>query len=203
MSQQPLAYLYPEFLESAEARPDPHSRRVSRAAAPLQGTEDSGHGRVLRVGARRQPRARRARAAARLRARGVHDADEHYEAELTKIAQGGRVGALLRGRARAGAAAHDVEPHAAVRASSLRRHLGRRSRHHGGRQPRRARSGRQDDRSEHPPAVRAGRQPVHHRRPALRVPLLLHAEVLVRVPGQGAGRSSRAASARSTSCSRF
>ena len=37
---------------------------------------------------------------------------------------------------------------------------------------------------------------------ALRVPLLLHAQVLVRVSGEGAGDLSRADSARSTRCSR-
>ena len=36
-----------------------------------------------------------------------------------------------------------------------------------------------------------GAEPLHHRRPALRVPLLLHAEVLVRLPGEGAGDFSR------------
>ena len=101
------------------------------------------------------------------------------------------MGALLRGRARAGAAADDVEPHAAVGEPPLRRHLGRRPGHHGSREPRRARGRRQDHRPQHPPAVRAGREPVHHRGPALRVPLLLHAEVLVRVPGEGAGHLSR------------
>ena len=36
-----------------------------------------------------------------------------------------------------------------------------------------------------------GPNPLHHRRAALRVPLLLHAEVLVRLHGQGAGGLSR------------
>ena len=130
------------------------------------------------------------------------DADAQYEAELTQEPQGGRVGALLRGRARAGAAAHRLEPEPPVGEPPLRRHLRRRPRHHGGGQPRRARGRRQDHRPQHPPAVRAGRQPVHHRGAALRVPLLLHAQVLVRLPGEGAGDLSRAASARSTSCSR-
>ena len=130
------------------------------------------------------------------------DADEHYEAELTKIAQGGRVGALLRGSARAGAAADDLEPDAAVGEPPLRGDLGRRPRHHGGREPRRARGRRQDHRPQHPPAVRAGREPVHHRGPALRVPLLLHAEVLVRVPRQGAGHLPRRLRHAATSSSR-
>src|SRR5580765_3754373 len=41
---------------------DPSPFRVSRAASPVQGPEDSGHRRVFRVGPRRQPRAGRARA---------------------------------------------------------------------------------------------------------------------------------------------
>ena len=63
-------------------------------------------------------------------------------------------------------------------------------------------AGGKTDRPQHPAAVRAGRQPLHHRRPALRVPLLLHAEVLVRVPGQGAGDLSRRLRHAATSCSR-
>ena len=69
MPQQPLAYLDPEFLESDEGAADPHPRGVSRAAAALQGAEDSGHRRLLRIGARRQPRARGAGAADAARAR--------------------------------------------------------------------------------------------------------------------------------------
>ena len=48
-------------------------------------------------------------------------------------------------------------------------------------------AGGKTDRPQHPAAVRAGRQPVHHRGPAVRVPLLLHAQVLVCVSGEGAG----------------
>ena len=86
------------------------------------------------------------------------------------------------------------QPHAALR--GLHR---RRAGHHGGGQPRRARRRRQDHRAEHRPALRAVPQSVHHAGAELRVPLLLHAQVLVRVPGQGAGGVSRAASARWTS----
>ena len=60
--------------------------------------------------ARVDSRERAERALQTLRARGVRDADEHYEAELQKTPQGGRVGAVLRGRARAGAAADGLEP---------------------------------------------------------------------------------------------
>ena len=57
---------------------------------------------------------------------------------------------------------------------------------------------RQDHRAEHRPAVRAVPQSLHHAGAELRVPLLLHAQVLVRVSGEGAGGVSRAASARWT-----
>ena len=50
---------------------------------------------------------------------------------------------------------------------------------------------RQDRRAEHRAAVRAVSQPVHHAGAELRVPLLLHAQVLVRVSGEGAGGVSR------------
>ena len=57
------------------------------------------------------------------------------------------------------AQADRVEPVARGAAAPVRRLLGRRPRHHGGGQPRRARGRRQDHRAEHPAAVRAGRQP--------------------------------------------
>ena len=69
--------------------------------------------------------------------------------------------------------------------------LGRRAGHHGGGQPRRGRRRGQDRRAEHRAAVRAVSQPLHHAGTELRIPLLLHAQVLVRVPGQGAGGVSR------------
>ena len=98
---------------------------------------------------------------------------------------------LLRGCATAGEGSDPMEPFARPVPPPLRRLFRRRSGHHGSRQPRRARGGRQDDRPEHPAAVRAGRQSLHHARAALRVPLLLHAEVLVRLPRQSAGDFSR------------
>ena len=180
---------------------DPHSGGVPRAASPLQGTADPGHGGVLRIGARRQPRAggtgaRDAPCARRQQRR------RSLPGRACEDAQGARVGAVLRRGARAGAAAVGVDADAAVREPPLRRDVGRRPGHHGSGQPRRARGRRQDDRPEHPPAVRAGREPVHHRRAALRVSLFLHAQVLVRVSREGAGDLSRAASARWTSSSR-
>ena len=108
--------------------------------------------------ARVDSRERAERALRTLRARGVQRRGRAVRSGAEQDAQSARVGALLRGSARARAAADGVEPDAEVRASSLRRHVGRRPRHHGGGQPRRARSRRQDDRPQHPPAVRAGRR---------------------------------------------
>src|SRR5438876_2431061 len=80
---QPMAYLYPEFLESAEARP---IRILSEYLEPLrrfkqQKIQDT----VVFFGsARIASRARAERALATLRARGVRSADEQYLAELKK-----------------------------------------------------------------------------------------------------------------------
>ncbi len=59
-------------------------------------------------------------------------------------------------------------------------------------------AGGQDGGAEYRPAVRAVPQSLHHAGAELRIPLLFHAQVLVLVPGQGAGGVSRAASARWT-----
>src|SRR3954462_10873570 len=83
MSQQPMAYLYPEFLESAEARP---IRILSEYLEPLrrfkqQRIQDT----VVFFGsARVDSRERAERALQTLRARGVRNADEHYQQELKK-----------------------------------------------------------------------------------------------------------------------
>ena len=109
MSQQPLAYLYPEFLESDEARP---IRILAEYLEPLRRfKEQKIQDTVVFFGsARVDSRDRAERALQTLRARGVHDADDQYQAELTEVAQGARMGALLRGCARAGAPADGVEP---------------------------------------------------------------------------------------------
>src|SRR3979411_2826224 len=92
MSHQPLAYLLPEFLESAEARP---IRILAEYLEPLRRFKDQkiqdtvvffGSARVDSVvccgaaGVGSRERAERALGA--LRARGVQDADEQYQAEL-------------------------------------------------------------------------------------------------------------------------
>ena len=83
MAQQPLAYLFPEFLESAEARP---IRILSEYLEPLRRFRDQRiQDTVVFFGsARVDSRDRAERALKTLRARGVRDANEHYEAELTK-----------------------------------------------------------------------------------------------------------------------
>src|SRR5476649_1315345 len=80
---QPLAYLLPDFLESDEARP---IRILAEYLEPLrrfraQKIQDT----VVFFGsARVDSRERAERALLTLRARGVRDADDHYELELTK-----------------------------------------------------------------------------------------------------------------------
>ena len=83
MQQQPLAYLYPEFLESEDARP---LRILAEYLEPLrrfkaQKIQDT----VVFFGsARVDSRERALRALRTLRARGVQDANAEYEAELSK-----------------------------------------------------------------------------------------------------------------------
>jgi uncharacterized protein (TIGR00730 family) len=83
MAQQPLAYLYTEFLESAEARP---IRILSEYLEPLRRfKEQKIQDTVVFFGsARVDSRERAERALQTLRARGVDDADEQYELELTR-----------------------------------------------------------------------------------------------------------------------
>src|SRR5256886_12339726 len=83
MAQQPLAYLYPEFLESQEARP---IRILSEYLEPLgRFKEEKIQDTVVFFGsARVDSRERAERALKTLRARGVRNADEKYEAELQK-----------------------------------------------------------------------------------------------------------------------
>src|SRR5712671_3138306 len=83
MSQPPVAYLYPDFLESQEARP---IRILSEYLEPLrrfkqQKIQDT----VVFFGsARVDSRERAERALQTLRARGDRDAHEQYELELSK-----------------------------------------------------------------------------------------------------------------------
>jgi hypothetical protein len=83
MVQQPLAYLYPEFLESADARP---IRILSEYLEPLRRFRDQKiQDTVVFFGsARVNSRERAERALRQLRARGVTNADQHYEAELSR-----------------------------------------------------------------------------------------------------------------------
>ena len=83
MSQQPLAYLHPEFLESEEARP---IRILAEYLEPLRRFKDEKiQDTVVFFGsARVDSRERAERAMRTLKARGVQNADEHYQQELTK-----------------------------------------------------------------------------------------------------------------------
>src|SRR5712692_5588158 len=80
MSQQPLAYLLPEFLESAEARP---IRILAEYLEPLRRFKDQKiQDTVVFFGsARVDSRERAELALGTLRARGVQDADEQYQTE--------------------------------------------------------------------------------------------------------------------------
>src|SRR5262245_51920953 len=83
MPQQPMAYLNPEFLESEEARP---IRILSEYLEPLRRfREQKIQDTVVFFGsARVDSRERAERALRTLRSRGVRDADESYQRELTK-----------------------------------------------------------------------------------------------------------------------
>src|SRR5689334_15246210 len=81
MPQQPMAYLYPEFLESNEARP---LRILAEYLEPLRRFKDQRiQDTVVFFGsARVDSRERAERALRTLRARGDRDADEQFEKEL-------------------------------------------------------------------------------------------------------------------------
>jgi len=83
MTQQPLAYLFPEFLESAEARP---IRILAEYLEPLRRfkAERIQDTVVFFGSARVDSRERATRALRMLRSRGVEIADEHYQEELTR-----------------------------------------------------------------------------------------------------------------------
>jgi uncharacterized protein (TIGR00730 family) len=83
MAQQPLAYQYPEFLESDEARP---IRILAEYLEPLaRFREQKIQDTVVFFGSARVDSRERAQLVLQsLRSRGVKDADEHYQAELNK-----------------------------------------------------------------------------------------------------------------------
>src|SRR5256885_7333368 len=83
MAQQPLAYEYPEFLDSNDARP---IRIIAEYLEPLRRfKEQKIQDTVVFFGsARVDSRERAERALRMLRARGVVTADTHYEEELSK-----------------------------------------------------------------------------------------------------------------------
>src|SRR3989442_8941976 len=83
MAKQPLAYLDRQFLENAEARP---IRILAEYLEPLRRFHDQKiQDTVVFFGsARVDSRERAERALATLRARGVRNAHDHYQAELSK-----------------------------------------------------------------------------------------------------------------------
>src|SRR5947209_16230546 len=83
MSQQPMAYLSPDFLESDEARP---IRILSEYLEPLRRFKDQKiQDTVVFFGsARVDSRERAERSLQTLRARGEDGANDHYDAELRK-----------------------------------------------------------------------------------------------------------------------
>ena len=83
MTQQPLAYLFPEFLESGEARP---IRILAEYLEPLRRFKDQRiQDTVVFFGSVRvDSRERATRALRTLRARGIQTADEHYQEELNR-----------------------------------------------------------------------------------------------------------------------
>src|SRR5436190_20647839 len=83
MSEQPVAYLNQAFLESADARP---IRILAEYLEPLRRfKEQKIQDTIVFFGsARVDSRERATRALRTLRARGVQDADEHYQTELNK-----------------------------------------------------------------------------------------------------------------------
>jgi uncharacterized protein (TIGR00730 family) len=83
MAQQPMAYMDPNFLESEEGRP---IRIISEYLDPLRRfKEQKIQDTVVFFGsARVDSRERAERAFRTLRARGVANADDHYESELNK-----------------------------------------------------------------------------------------------------------------------
>src|SRR2546421_3346471 len=83
MSQQPMAYLSPDFLESDEARP---IRILSEYLEPLRRFKDQKiQDTVVFFGsARVNSRERAERALKTLRARGVSGSDAQFEHELTR-----------------------------------------------------------------------------------------------------------------------
>ncbi len=97
-------------------------------------------------------------------------------------------GRVLRRRPRGRAPGHGVVRRAQEPSPPLPRVHRRRPRDHGGRQPWSPGRRRPLHRPQHRPAARAAPQPVHHPGPLVRVPLLLHAQAVVRLRRAGAHR---------------
>src|SRR2546426_717009 len=163
-----------------QGRPRPaHPVGVSRTQEPLRPPQGRRHHRVHGLGAHQVARVRR----------GVGAQGEERQGPGAG-ADGAQDVRVLRSRPRARDPPHHVVEGARPRGAPLRRVHRRRPRNHGGRQPRRGR-GEGPERGAHHLHPGGGiRQPLRHARALLPLPLLLHAQVLVRVPGQGGHRVS-------------
>ena len=178
LPKAPLAYENPAFLNSPDGR---IIRILAEYSEPLarfrrERIQDtvvffgSARFRALDVASRRTRTARKHRLRASPRPpKSSPPADEieqrrHQRAAPQPRRGRRRNGALLRGRAPPRLPAHPVGHGPQVPPPSLRRHLRRRPRHHGSRQPRRLRGRRQNHRPQHQAALRADAQPLHHAR---------------------------------------
>ena len=152
MQSQPLAYLMPEFLESDEARP---LRILAEYLEPLRRFRDQDiQDTVVFFGSARDAGAASRRRRPLRRAAGVGGGRAERERAVKALAWSKYYedARQLARRLTEWSLALECEHHRFVVL------LGRRPRHHGSRQPRRARGRRQDHRPEHPPALRTGRR---------------------------------------------
>ena len=157
--------------------------RIPGAAAALPEARRPRDHRVLRIRPGQAARAGegRVRGAPRGQEEGGREAAQIPAAEARPARGDDAPLDLLRGGGRALFDDHALGE-VARPGAPLRDLLRRRPRHHGGGQPRGDRARRRPDRRpRHQPAHRGEPEPVHHPRAPVRVPLLLHAQALVRL----------------------
>ena len=159
-----------------------HYVGICGAAGALSPRADSGHGGVLWLGALSQSGG----------CEPGHGTGKFRRGRKPgKVAGGGEQRTLLRRLAADGLPSVRVGGNHSRAAAALCSHHRRRAGNYGSGQPWGARGRIEDYRVEHQAAVRAESESLHHAGAEFRVSLLLHAQVLVRVSGQGAGDFSR------------